>query len=106
MYILLIIMTLLGSTASLFFKQATKAENFFKMFWNWNLYVGGGLYLTSAILNIYILKYLEYSVALPLTAITYIWTMILSYWILKEKITKKKRIGLSLIIIGAVVVSM
>jgi len=39
---------------------------------------------------------------LPLTSITYIWTMLVSYLALKEKITKNKIIGVILICVGAV----
>jgi len=63
------------------------------------------LYLLSAVLNIYVLKYLDYSVVLPLTSITYIWTMVLSYFSLKERITAKKVLGVALIVGGAVLVS-
>ena len=63
------------------------------------------IYVTAALLNIYVLKYLEYSTVLPLTAITYIWTMIISYKILKENITNKKKIGVILIILGAIIIS-
>ena len=81
-------------------------ENFLKMLFNLNLYVGGGLYLLSAVLNIHVLKYLDYSVVLPLTSITYIWTMVLSYFSLKERITAKKVLGVALIVGGAVLVSL
>lgn len=72
---------------------------------NINLYIGGGLYLISALLNIFVLRYLDYSVVLPLTSITYVWTMIISYLILKESITKRKIAGVALILVGAVLVS-
>ena len=105
-FMILIFMTLCGADASLFLKRASGTEGILKMFLNINLYIGGGLYLISAVLNVYILRYLDYSVVLPLTSITYIWTMILSYMILKEKITVKKMLGVALILIGAVFVSM
>lgn len=104
-YAVLLIMTLLGSVASLFLKKASGSESFLKMIFNINLYLGGGLYVLSAVLNIYVLRFLDYSVVLPLTAITYIWTMVLSYIILKEKITVKKMLGTVLIILGAVMIS-
>ena len=105
-FMILIFMTLCGAVASLFLKRASGTEGILKMFLNINLYIGGGLYLISAVLNVYILRYLDYSVVLPLTSITYIWSMILSYMILKEKITVKKMLGVALILIGAVFVSM
>lgn len=102
-FILLLIMTLIGSVASLFLKQASSQSNgLIELIKNFNCYLGGALYFISALLNIIILRYLDYSIVLPLTSVTYIWTMILSYWILKEKITKKKVMGVGLIVIGAV----
>lgn len=104
-FILLIIMTLLGSVASLFLKKASGSDGIVGMLKNINLYIGGFLYLASAVVNIIVLKKMDYSIVLPLTSITYIWTMVLSYLILKEKITKKKIGGVILILIGAVCVS-
>lgn len=101
----LIIMTIFGSVASLFLKKASRADGIISVLKNVNLYIGGFLYLASAVLNIWILKYLEYSVVLPLTSLTYIWTMVLSYLILKETITGKKIAGVVLILIGAACVS-
>lgn len=105
-FIILLIMTLLGAIASLFFKKASKTDGIIDMVKNVNLYIGGGLYLTSAIMNIYILRYLEYSIVLPLTSFTYVWTMVLSYCFLKEKMTTKKISGVVLVIMGALIVSM
>ena len=104
-YILLVIMTLLGAIASLFLKKASSSKSILDLIKNKNIYIGGFLYLSSAILNIYLLKFLDYSVVLLMTSITYIWTMILSYFILKEKISKKKIIGVISIIIGVVCIA-
>ena len=76
------------------------------MFLNLNLYIGGILYVIAAVLNIVALKYLPYSIVLPLTAITYIWTIIISRLMLKEKVNKEKVIGIILIIIGAIFIAM
>lgn len=103
-YIVLITMTLIGSTASLFLKKASNYKTFLDLLKNKNLYIGAFLYLLSALLNIYILKYLDYSIVLPLTSITYIWTMIISKIILKEKLTFKKMFGTFLIFCGALVI--
>ena len=104
-YIVLLIMTMFGSVASLFLKKASGSNDLIDMLKNINLYIGGFLYVSSAILNIWLLKILDYSVILPLTSLTYIWTMILSYFILKEKITVKKIAGVCLILVGAIIIS-
>ena len=100
-YFLLIIMTLLGSIAAYFLKIASNSDCshlFFSPF----LYLGGGLYFLSAMLNILLLKHMEYSLILPLTSITYIWTMIISYRLLNEKMTIQKIIGILFIIVGSI----
>ena len=104
-FILLIIMTMLGSVAALFLKYASASGSFVSMLKNYNLYLGGALYFASAVANIIVLRKLDYSVVLPLTSITYIWTMILSNAVLKEKITKKKIAGVILILVGAICLS-
>lgn len=104
-FVMLLVMTLLGSAASLFLKKASSSGSIRELLGDLNLYIGGMLYFLSALLNIYILRYLDYSVVLPLTAITYIWTMFLSFWALHENITIKKIIGVAMIILGAVCVS-
>jgi hypothetical protein len=104
-YIVLLVMTMFGSVASLFLKKASGSNSLIDMLKNINLYIGGFLYVSSAVLNIWLLKILDYSVILPLTSLTYIWTMILSYFILKEKITVKKIVGVCLILVGAIIIS-
>lgn len=104
-FVILLIMTFMGSVASLFLKKASGANGLLEMLKNVNLYIGGGLYLSSAVLNIWVLRYLDYSVVLPLTSFTYIWTMAVSYLVLKEKITIKKIGGVILILLGAICVS-
>lgn len=102
-FILIIVMTVLGSFASLFLKKASGSTKIKEMILNKNLYIGGFMYVIAALFNILVLRYMDYSIVLPLTSITYIWTMIISYKILKESISRKKIIGVSLIVLGAIV---
>lgn len=104
-YILIFIMTILGAFAGLFLKKSSSASGIRNLILNINLYLGGILYLISACLNIYVLKFLDYSIVLPLTSITYIWTMIISYFLLKENITVRKIIGIILICFGAILIT-
>lgn len=107
LYILLILMTVLGAFGGYFFKKTTeRIKNLNSLFFCKELYFGGTLYFISALLNIFLLKHLSYSLVLPLTAITYIWTLIISYKFLYEKINKSKKIGVFFIIIGAILISL
>ena len=101
-YAYLVIMTLIGSFAALFLKKASGSKNIKALISNINLYISGGLYFLSGCINIYILRFLPYSVVFPMTSITYIWIMVISYFALKERISIKKIIGTALILIGVV----
>ncbi|WP_235848550.1 EamA family transporter [Litchfieldia alkalitelluris] len=96
----------MGSVASFFIKKSTLTGNIFSVLKSNYLYIGCGLYFLSALLNIYLLKVLPYTVVLPLTSITYIWSFIIAYIYLKEKITYRKIVGISFIILGALVLSL
>lgn len=104
-YIAVVIMAFVGALASIFFKKASGSESIKSLLFNINLYIGGMLYVVAAFINIFVLRHLDYSVVLPLTSITYIWTMILSYMTLKEKISNKKIIGVCLIVVGALILA-
>jgi uncharacterized membrane protein len=97
---------MLGALGGFFFKKSSgRASSLLDLLKNKNLYIGGVIYVTAALVNVWVLKYMPYSVVLPMTAITYIFTMLLSKLVLKEKITVQKMIGVASIIAGAVLIS-
>ncbi|MCR3760936.1 EamA family transporter [Clostridium felsineum] len=102
----IIIMTLLGSFGGFCFKKSTSGGTIVSILTNKFLYIGGFLYVSAALTNIYALKYMPLSVVMPMSSITYIWSMIISRIILHEKITKFKITGLTLIIIGVIFVGL
>lgn len=109
-YIPVIFMTLVSSFASLFLKKAAtnnyEQKNFvFKLFQNRNIYIGAVLYCIAAILNISAFHFLEYSVVVPLGALTYLWTSLISYIFLNERITMRSIRSIFLIIIGVIVIT-
>ena len=102
-YLLLLAMTYLGAQASVFFKRLAGESNILGILSSPYLYLGG-LYLIAALLNIYVLSLMEYSKVLPLTSLTYGWTMLLSYLVFKEKINIQKIVGLLFVIAGAIMI--
>lgn len=98
----IIIFTILGAFGGFFFKKTSEVNNILK---NQYLYLGIAFYGTGAILNIIELKYLPYSIVLPLTSITYIWTILISHFLLKERINKHKILGIIFIISGVICIS-
>jgi drug/metabolite transporter (DMT)-like permease len=103
--IIILLCTILGSFGGYFFKKASLAKSLFDIIINKGLYLGILFYISGAVLNIVVLKYLDYSTVLPLTSITYIWTLFISRIFLYEKITKYKIAGITFILIGACLIS-
>ncbi len=104
-------MTLLGALGGFFFKESSKHVGKHKslvinLMTNVYLYIGGTLYLFSAVINIWLLRFLDYTFVLPLTSLTYIWTLLISYKFLNEKIGKMKIFGIVSIMFGALLIGL
>ncbi len=100
-YLLALPMTFLGALGAFFFKRAAmKVDGLLSLFTNRELYLGGTFYLSGAILNILLLRHLQYSILYPMTAITYIWTAMISHCLLGEKISKRALLGIVMICVG------
>lgn len=101
-------MTLSGTFGAFFFKKTVAKfdkKNIFKILLDIYLYLGLFCYVLGAVLNIILLRYIDYTVLYPMTSITYLWTIIFSYPLLNEKITKNKVIAVPFIIIGVFLIS-
>jgi len=99
--IALLLMGLFASAASSFLKKSTAGGlSIGKLLINPYFFLGGVLYILSALLNLYLLKKLPYSIVVPLGALTYIWTLIIAYRFLGEAVTKQKILGIVLILLG------
>ena len=99
-------MTLLGASGAYFFKKASsEAGGLSALLRMPQLYMGLCLYGISAILNVILLRYMDYSILYPMTALTYIWTLLISWKFLKESIGPMKLAGVFLIVGGVYVLS-
>ncbi|MCD7895201.1 MAG: EamA family transporter [Planctomycetaceae bacterium] len=96
-----LLMTMLGAFASLFLKMAASTKSLRLLIWNSYFYLGGFLYVASAFVNIWLLGKFDYSLVLPLTSVTYVWTTILGRLVLNERLSLQSIGGLALIIGGA-----
>lgn len=105
--VILLVETFLSSLASYFLKKASPADggSKIKLLLSPFFYLGGVMYVIAALGNIYLLQKLPYAIVLPLGSITYIWTMFLSNRLLGEKITKRKILGMIVIIVGVTLVA-
>lgn len=105
-YLAVILMTLIGASGAFFFKRsAVKANGIFSLVWIPSFYLGGFLYGLSALFDVILLRYVDYTILYPMTAITYIWSLIISKIFLGEKITKNKIVGVALICLGVVLLN-
>ncbi|MGC3362587.1 EamA family transporter, partial [Enterococcus faecalis] len=105
---ILVITTLSGSAGALALKKGMKDLSELRvklLLTNRWFYLGSFLYILSAVTNIVLLKLLDYSIAFPMTSLTYGWTVIISYFIFKEGLTPRKLIAVILIIVGVFIIS-
>lgn len=105
---ILVISTFSGSAGALALKKGMNdlsQLSFKSVVTNAWIYLGTFLYILSAITNIVLLKFLDYSIAFPMTSLTYVWTVIISYFIFKEKLSMRKIAAVILIIIGVFIIS-
>lgn len=107
--LLIFIMTISGTFGALFFKQAMakiEGRGILRLIREPRLYLGGMCYLLGALLNIILLRHMPYSILYPMTSLTYIWTMVVSYFVLGEKINRNKIIAVALIVTGVIMLNL
>lgn len=92
---------IIGAFASLALKKGCVNLSLKLIYKNVWIYIGGLLYLSTVVINIILLKYLDYTVVLPFTSLTYVWSALLAFLFLKEKIYLKQMVGLTMIVCGA-----
>jgi drug/metabolite transporter (DMT)-like permease len=95
----------MASFASFFLKKSTTGGTVLSIIKNKFLYAGGFLYVLAALLNIWLLQKLPYSVVVPLGSICFIWTMFIDGIFLKEKIGIAKIVGVILILSGVICIA-
>lgn len=93
-------MTLMGAYGSLCFKKAATQSSVRKIiegvFW----------YGSGMIINILALKFYDYTLVFPLTALTYVWSFFFGTKILHEPYNKYNITGLILVCCGAILLSL
>lgn len=104
----LVVTTLSGSAGALALKKGMSNLSELRiklLLTNGWIYLGSFLYILSAMTNIVLLKLLDYSIAFPMISLAYVWTVIISYFIFKERLTTRKLIAVILIIVGVFIIS-
>lgn len=105
-YLLIVCMTLLSAFGGYFLKKASDiTTNFWKLLINKYFWLGGMMYVVSTVFMIWLLQMVEYSVAVPLGSMTYVWSIFIAKYMLNEKITKRRVAGLCMIVFGVVLIA-
>ena len=102
---LLIASVLIASCSQIILKKSASKEysSIIREYLNVRVIVGYGMMFISTILTIFAFKGLDYKNGPIIESLGYIFIMFLSRIFLKEKITKKKIIGNTLILLGILV---
>lgn len=101
----LLVMTLLGSLASWMLKLASADLRPRHLIADWHFYAGGVGYLCAALINVWVLRHMDLSMVLPLTAMTYVWTLLLARLLLVEKLNGWRIGGVTAILVGVVLIA-
>ena len=105
-YLAVLAMTLIGAMGAFFLKAGMdRVDSLPALFRTPQIYLGACFYLAGAGLNILLLRQLDYSVLYPMTAVTYVWSMLLSAAFLGESLTRRKLIGVAAVVLGVAILS-
>lgn len=107
--LLIFIMTFSGTLGAYFFKKTlAKIEkiSIIALLKSSSLYIGGLCYVLGAVINIFLLGIMDYTIIYPMTSLTYVWTLFFSYFVLKEKITPYKITAIAFVVAGVIIVAL
>jgi drug/metabolite transporter (DMT)-like permease len=96
----MVIGTLLASVAGFCFKKSSSGLGLMSILRDKFFYIGGFLYFISSVVVIWLLQKMPYSVIVPMGGICYVWTLLISYKFLGEKINIYKIFGIIFIFTG------
>mgnify|MGYP000035899711 FL=1 len=105
-YIVLFLFSVfISSVSQILLKSSAKQqyEKSWKDYLNWKVIVAYGIFFISSLLTVFAYRYVPLSMGPILEASGYFFVAVLGYFILKERIGKRKWLGLSLILVGIVV---
>ena len=83
----------------------TKKDSIIKEYLNWKTILSYLVFFIATLCTVFSYKYLPLSFGPILGTLEYLFVAILSYYFLKEKIKRKKLIGLFIILIGVFIYS-
>jgi len=103
--LLMVGMTLFTAISQVLLKQSANREHKALIFeyLNWRVIMAYGIFVIVLLVNTYAYTRVEMKYGAILDSFSYVFVLVFSHWILKEKITKGKIIGNALIVIGIII---
>lgn len=99
-------MTIFSALGGLYLKRAADSmKSVFSLAVNSNFYIGVIFFCLGAVINIYGLRFISYSIMLPVKSLSYVWTILIAHFFLKETVTKYKILGIISILVGVLFIS-
>lgn len=98
---------LISAFAQVLLKKSadTKKENIIKEYFNVKTICSYAIFFIATLCSVFAYKYLPLSYGPVLGTLEYIFVAVLSYILLKEKISKKKLVGLLIVLTGVLIYS-
>jgi drug/metabolite transporter (DMT)-like permease len=103
-FILLIIVALLTTVGQICFKRVALLESsFFRKFIHPVFLLGAFLFVCCPIISSLAAQVMDFSIMYAMTSLNFVFVLILSRWVLKEKVDWPKIVGVIVIVIGLLV---
>jgi drug/metabolite transporter (DMT)-like permease len=104
--VIMLICTVFTAVGQLFFKYSSEtfSFNFVSLITNYNLIIGFLFYGLGAFFLIIALKFGDLSKIYPFVALNFVWVLLLSFFVLGEKINSFKINAVILIIFGVILI--
>jgi drug/metabolite transporter (DMT)-like permease len=102
--LLVVLCTLFTASAQFFMKRgsSTLKLNLLSILTNYNIIIGLLFYSIGAVIMIYAFKNADLSTVYPLLSLSFLWVMLLSITVLKERVLAVEYLGMILIVSGIV----
>lgn len=96
---------LIGAISQILLKTAAnkKQDNFLKKFLNITVIVAYGMMFGSSLCSMFALRHLPLNLMPVFQATSFFWILLLSRFILKEKILKRNVVGICIIFFGIII---
>ncbi len=103
-FVLLTFVAVLTAFGQICFKKASLLEtSFFKKFFHPVFLLGVFLFVCCPVISSLAAQVMDFSVMYAMTALNFVFVLVLSRWMLKEKIDGPKIVGVCVIIVGLLV---